>query len=221
MEEIPSAWVLVRIPPAPWTPGAMSATLFAPPGRFSPRPLAAFVCAAAALLAVVRPADASTLLTRGDADANGDLDLTDGILILNYLFLGADPLPCADAGDADDSGSLNVTDAILVFMFVGMGGRPPAAPYPDCGGDTTPDALGCERFPPCVDEFAEVAASFGIIDTLAGSGLTRDDNGWKPEFEGKPATGAELSAPHISLGDAAENIYIADKEAHAIRKVAP
>ena len=198
----------------------MIASLGAFPGRFAARPLAAITCAAA-LLAGGRPADASTLLRRGDADANAALELTDGIRILDYLFLGAEPLPCQDAGDADDSAALDISDPIYIFQYLFLGGPPPVAPFPDCGGDTTPDDLGCDRFPPCADEFAGVVQSFGIIDTLAGSGLTQNDNGWKPEFEGKPAIEAELSAPHISLGDAAGNIYIADKEAHAIRKVSP
>src|SRR5207248_323180 len=32
---------------------------------------------------------------------------------------------------------------------------------------------------------------------------------------------AELSHPHIAMADRAGNIYIADKEAHSIRKVLP
>ncbi len=46
-------------------------------------------------------------------------------------------------------------------------------------------------------------------------------NEWLPEFEGGTATASELSRPHMAQADAAGNIYIADKEAHAIRKVTP
>ena len=184
------------------------------------RALAGLVCAAV-LLSRGPSADASTLLSRGDADANAALELTDGVRILNYLFLGAEAPPCLDAGDVDDSAELDISDPIYIFTYLFLGGPPPAPPFPDCGGDTTPDALGCDRFPPCADEFAQVARSFGIIDTLAGIGLSQNDNGWRPAFEGKAAVLAELSAPHNALGDAAGNIYIADKEAHAIRKVAP
>ena len=198
----------------------MIATLLTFRGILAARTLAGLVCVAA-LLATVRTAEASTLLRRGDADANAALELTDGIRILDFLFLGADSLPCQDAGDADDSSALDISDPIYIFQYLFLGGPPPAAPFPDCGGDTTPDDLGCDRFPPCADEFAELAQSFGTIDTLAGTGLTQNDNGWRPAFEGKPAVEAELSAPHVSLGDAAGNIYIADKEAHAIRKVTP
>jgi len=64
--------------------------------------------------------------------------------------------------------------------------------------------------------------SFGIIETLAGTGLIskKGKNGWKGSFEGGPAIAAELSRPHITLADAAGILYIADKDAHAIRRVA-
>ena len=60
---------------------------------------------------------------------------------------------------------------------------------------------------------------FGLLETRAGLGLTDNLNEWRPEFEGGAATAAELSRPHITLSDAAGNLYIADKEAHGIRKV--
>lgn len=66
-----------------------------------------------------------------------------------------------------------------------------------------------------------VRQSFSILTTLAGRGLDDDGNEWTAKFEGGLATDAELSRPHIALGDAAGNVFIADKEAHAIRKVTP
>jgi hypothetical protein len=165
-------------------------------------------------------ARASTLLRRGDADANALLDLTDGVRILDYLFLGAQPLPCEDAGDADDSGTLDLSDAVYIFLHLFLGGPPPASPFGDCGSDTSADSLGCERFPPCPGEYEELVRSFGLLDTLAGKGASENDNGWRLEFEGKPAVEAELSEPHMALGDDAGNTYIADKDAHGIRKVA-
>jgi hypothetical protein len=71
-------------------------------------------------------------------------------------------------------------------------------------------------------EFEAVRASFGVLETLAGSGLKGGDtNDWDPGFEGGPATAADLSTPHNALGDALGNTFIADKDAHAIRKVSP
>ncbi len=69
--------------------------------------------------------------------------------------------------------------------------------------------------------FEAVFASFGSIETLAGTAQVQDKgvNGWQPGFENGPATSAELSRPHMTVVDSAGNLYIADKDGHAIRKV--
>lgn len=70
---------------------------------------------------------------------------------------------------------------------------------------------------------ADPRTSYGALELIAGTGLITDDgvNGWKASFEGGPATAAELSRPHFAMADATGNIYVADKDAHAIRKIAP
>jgi hypothetical protein len=80
---------------------------------------------------------------RGDANADGNVDLSDAVATLNYLFLGGEEPKCLDAADADDSGDLLITDAIfhLGVLFLGQGSFPP--PSPDCGPDPTEDELGC------------------------------------------------------------------------------
>ena len=87
-----------------------------------------------------------------DSDSNGRIELTDGIVDLNFLFLGGRPARCMDAADADDDGSLGINDAILKFSYLFQGASPPAAPAPaatryfpeDCGPDpTTDDRLSC------------------------------------------------------------------------------
>ena len=71
--------------------------------------------------------------------------------------------------------------------------------------------------------FTNLVASYGLLSTIAGSGRISCSacNSWDPAFEGGPATNAALSSPHIAMADRAGNIYIADKRAHAIRKVRP
>src|SRR5713226_6583820 len=71
--------------------------------------------------------------------------------------------------------------------------------------------------------FTKLTESYGLLSTVAGSGgtLFSPSDNWQPAFEGGPATNAELSHPHIAMAARAGNIYIADKEAHAIRKVTP
>jgi hypothetical protein len=87
---------------------------------------------------------------RGDANADGSLDIADGIATLGYLFLGSFALDCLDAADTDDSGTLDIADAVGSFQYLFLGGPPPPLPGPDhCGADPTFSALGCEFHGPC------------------------------------------------------------------------
>jgi hypothetical protein len=48
------------------------------------------------------------------ADTNGAVNITDGIRILNVLFLGIGAILCDDAADADDNGAVNITLSLLL-----------------------------------------------------------------------------------------------------------
>jgi hypothetical protein len=95
---------------------------------------------------------------RGDTDANGDFELTDAVIPLDYLFLGGARPRCLDAADVDDDGEVSLTDGIRLLNFLFLGGtRPPAPSPPDCGVDPTRDflnrgELGCASFPRCGTE---------------------------------------------------------------------
>ncbi len=81
---------------------------------------------------------------RGDADGSAELNLTDVVVILGYLFLGeTGNVRCEDAADADDSGDLNLTDAVFLLDYLFLGGEeiPPPARAP--GLDPTGDCLQC------------------------------------------------------------------------------
>ncbi|MBI1842622.1 MAG: hypothetical protein HYR88_17425 [Verrucomicrobia bacterium] len=83
--------------------------------------------------------------------------------------------------------------------------------------DVYPSALLQKR----AANFEKFTHSFGRLTTVAGSGQIAclTCNSWQPESEGGPALDAALSSPHITMADRAGNLYIADKRAHAIRKV--
>jgi hypothetical protein len=72
-----------------------------------------------------------------------------------------------------------------------------------------------------VEGFTNLVESYNLLTTIAGAGGIGTDgiNKWQPEFEGGPATNALLSRPHIAMADDVGNVVIADKDAHAIRKV--
>ncbi len=71
------------------------------------------------------------------------------------------------------------------------------------------------------DEFTEFRKKYRTLRTVAGNGAKDGGNDWLTSMEGKAATRADLSRPHMTMADAKGNLYIADKEAHAIRKVLP
>jgi hypothetical protein len=76
--------------------------------------------------------------------------------------------------------------------------------------------------PPGRAGFTNLVESYDLLTTVAGAGgATDESNKWLPEFENSPATNVLLSGPHIAMADRAGNLYIADKNAHAIRKVRP
>ena len=90
-----------------------------------------------------QPTSAGTGFLRGDVTGEESLNLTDAIVILNWLFLGGTAPICEDAADVDDTGEANITDAIYLLNHLVLGGPELAAPYPSPGLDTTPDDLAC------------------------------------------------------------------------------
>ena len=78
---------------------------------------------------------------RGDANADQELDISDAISTLAFLFLGRSAGSCLDAQDANDDGGIDVSDPVYVFGYLFVGGAAPPAPYPDPGPDPTEDLL--------------------------------------------------------------------------------
>ncbi len=81
---------------------------------------------------------------RGDANADDEINLSDAVSILQYLFQGGVEPDCEDAADADDDGEIVLTDAVYVLGFLFAQGAPPPPPYPEPGTDPTDDELTCE-----------------------------------------------------------------------------
>ena len=70
---------------------------------------------------------------------------------------------------------------------------------------------------------SNLVMSYGRLHTIAGNGAGRADvvNYWQSTFENGPATNAALSRPHFAMADGEGNVYIADKDSHAVLKVTP
>ncbi len=94
------------------------------------------------------------LFNRGDPDDNGSVQLTDGIFILNFLFIGGTSPACFDSADADNNGAVQLTDGIYILNFLFLGGAAPVDPGTSatpCGPDPAEpeDTLGCESYSSC------------------------------------------------------------------------
>ncbi len=91
------------------------------------------------------------MFVRGDVNDDGALNVADAIAGIYYIFgLAASPPTCLQSVDADDSGDIDLADPIYILQYLFVSGSPPKEPFPECGWDTTPDALTCESYPPCV-----------------------------------------------------------------------
>ena len=82
------------------------------------------------------------LFRRADVNADGAVNLTDSVSLLEALFGGGEQPGCFDAADANDDGILDLTDAIYVLQHLFQGGSA-RIPFPrNCPGlDPTLDEL--------------------------------------------------------------------------------
>ena len=63
---------------------------------------------------------------RGDADASDELDVSDVIYLVNYLFgNGAAPIPYVDQGDVNADRMVDVADLVYLINYLFLGGSPP------------------------------------------------------------------------------------------------
>lgn len=97
---------------------------------------------------------------RGDANQNSELEMADAIAVLNWQFLGRDPLRCEKAADANDDGQLDLADPLRILNVLFLGTAPLPAPAIGCGTDPTRDDLSCERYSACKAAPGEPANSF-------------------------------------------------------------
>ena len=87
--------------------------------------------------------DPPPMFRRGDANADGGVDIADPVEILQKLFVQeAEPFDCASAADVNDDEIVNIGDAVslLNHLFVGL---TEVLPAPVCGPDPTAGLLGC------------------------------------------------------------------------------
>jgi hypothetical protein len=81
--------------------------------------------------------------TRGDANSDHRVSISDIVFILRILFADDTSTPrCSDGADADDSGVIGLADAVRLVMYIFQEGAPlPAPSGTGCGLDPTPSGL--------------------------------------------------------------------------------
>lgn len=81
---------------------------------------------------------------RGNSNDDDNVDLSDPVFTLAYLFtMGPAPV-CLDAADANNDSSINITDAVYTLNYLFAMGQVFPAPFPGCGFDVGPiDLLDC------------------------------------------------------------------------------
>lgn len=109
----------------------------------------------------------------------GQVDISDALRVLFFLFVESITLPCADAADTDDTGELTATDAIRLLGYLFLSQAPPPAPGMLCGKDPTDDdILACAEYNPCRHTHEPLFGSRtplepAIVENTPGALITR------------------------------------------------
>jgi hypothetical protein len=136
--------------------------------------------------------------------------LPTGTSITNTFTNGVLTVERAEAVDSQWKPYANsFTTGSTITVSLGLAGA--IGFYRPLAVDLSPGVLG----------FSNLVASYSLLSTIAGAGGVTGAgiNKWSSLFEGGAATNAQLSRPHIAMTDSAGDIFIADKDAHGVRKI--
>ncbi len=71
---------------------------------------------------------ALTSTLRGDANSDDNINISDAVLIINFIFMEGDPPASQCGGDANSDGLINVSDAVFIINYVFIAGSPAPGP---------------------------------------------------------------------------------------------
>ena len=136
--------------------------------------------------AVTSVAEAKVPFIRGDANGDGQLDVSDIQMVWAFAYAGG-PIGCEDAADVNDDGTVDYEDGVALQSFLFYGGEEPAAPFPDAGleprypsnddwkcGDAS---LLCDSDSDCSDDHfcGDNGPNFGGLTTCMPDTFVRGD----------------------------------------------
>ncbi len=80
---------------------------------------------------------------RGDCNGDSNVDISDAVRVLAYLFGGENTIDCQAACNSNDDGAVDISDAVYLLSYLFAGGGPPPEPWPECR--EFEGKLPCER----------------------------------------------------------------------------
>ena len=83
-------------------------------------------------LNVTSEAPPPPIAARGDSNADGQIDVTDAIFTLQWLFRGGDVPPCLASADANADGFIDISDPTYTLNFLYVGGPDHPADPDNC-----------------------------------------------------------------------------------------
>jgi len=94
---------------------------------------------------------------RGDPNSSGTTDISDGITVFGFLFLGNPAtLSCNESADVNNDGTIDISDGVSLLNWLFIGGPAPVVPGSTdmpCGFDPdpagSPGDLGCVAYGAC------------------------------------------------------------------------
>jgi hypothetical protein len=68
----------------------------------------------------------ATFVQRGDVTADGLINVSDVVYLINYLFVSGSPEPIPiEAGDVNCDGKINASDVVYLINYLFVAGSPP------------------------------------------------------------------------------------------------
>ena len=85
---------------------------------------------------------------RGDCNDDDEVDISDAVCILGWLFLGGDAPGCVAVANTNGDVEEDISDGVYLLSYLFLGGPAPASPFPECGmGTLARDETSCEITP--------------------------------------------------------------------------
>ncbi|MBI4583204.1 MAG: hypothetical protein HY717_04195 [Planctomycetes bacterium] len=90
-----------------------------------------------------------TPFRRGDANGDGQADISDAVSILLWLFVGGEKPGCLEAADANGVDGHDISDAVYLLLYLFQAGPSPPEPGPENCGPAPKPAFACDQYPQC------------------------------------------------------------------------